>query len=169
MVPQPQVSTDDDDESAQPDDSDDVVDTDADSGDDVLDDLDDVDDGETEPDADDGDTDDDDVDTADVDMPDDDGRADDDSSGGSLLSGSTLGISNKVLFGLGVAAITVVILLRYYEVESTTQSYDEERIEEETSEARETTRGQREPNAPAGYDEEMNQQAINEVFGPQQG
>jgi len=117
-----------------------------------------------------GDEDEDEVDTEEVDMPgDEDGDEDDEDGGGSLLSGSTFGISNKVLLAVGVTAVLLVVILRNWEVETTEEDYSQEKAEQEVQQgggdaAQRGDYGERDPGGGRRYSEEQADEAINNVF-----
>lgn len=158
-MPTPTLASDDDDEDEQPDEP--VTD---DGGDNPApDDPDITPDGEVEDDADDGEDEEEEIETEPVEMPED--SDDPEESDGSLLGGSTLGVPNKVLLGIGIAAILFVVLLRYWEVESTTDDYSNQQVEQEVEETQEEDRGVREAGgSPARFDPEQQQDAINNIF-----
>lgn len=106
------------------------------------------------------------VDVEEVEMPEDDDDVE--TEGGSLLSGTTFGISNKMLLGVGIAAILLLLILSNAESESTGQPVSPEEAEEKIDE---TTDGAvREDQAASinpdrQYDAEAEAAAVDGVFG----
>lgn len=108
------------------------------------------------------------VETEEVEMPDDDDIEGDDSSDGSLLGGSTFGIPNKVLLALGVGAVLLIVILQYWEVESSTRDYDTEQVEQEVEEGGGEAADQGSLGAGGSrgqYSEQQQDAAIERVFG----
>lgn len=108
------------------------------------------------------------VETEEVELPEDDGEDDEESSGG-LLAGSTFGVSNKFLLGVGILAIVVVLALRSMDANSSTRTYEnDEQVDEEIDEG---TDGEVEQDVTdAGgskgrFDEGTQEDAINSLFG----
>lgn len=107
--------------------------------------------------------------TEEVELPEDEDE-EETTSKGSLLSGSTFGISNKVLLGIGLAAIVLVLILRTSEANSSTRDYSggDEQVEEEIESGTDGAIEQQ-PTDAGGSATKFNQQAqddaINSVFG----
>jgi len=113
------------------------------------------------------------VDVDPVDMPDDDDDVDaTDGSSGGLLSGSTFGISNKILLGIGVAAIVLALLLADTDTggSSADRYEDNEDVHSEAEESSETVQQSgSDPLSQGGgkgrFSHEGQQTAIETVFG----
>jgi hypothetical protein len=117
----------------------------------------------------DADADDEDVDLEDADLPEDVDDDEDDASSG-LLAGSTIGIPNKVLLGVGIAAVVVVLWLRTADRTSTERDYDDDQVEEEIDDGSDGQRETEQTALDAGasgrkYTEQSQQAAIENVFG----
>lgn len=110
------------------------------------------------------------VETEEVELPDDDDEDDDGGSKGSLLSGSTFGISNKVLLGIGIAAILLVLVLRSSDANSSTRDYSggDEQVEEEIDEGSDGAVEKDVTDAGGSdvkFSEEAQDDAIGSIFG----
>jgi len=107
-------------------------------------------------------------DVEEAELPDEDDE-DDEESSGSLLSGSTFGVSNKWLLGIGIAAILLVLLLRSLDANSSTRTYDgDEQVEEEVEEGSDGAVEKEVTDAGGSavkYDQQSQDDAIGEVFG----
>lgn len=106
-----------------------------------------------------------------VELPEDADEVDDESPGGSLLGGTTFGISNKVLLGAGVAAVIGVLIIREMNRGPKNASKDryetEEDMEAELEEGSPAAAEKDELQAggsPA-FSETAQQSAIDEIFG----
>lgn len=106
--------------------------------------------------------------TEEVELPEDEDE-EETTSKGSLLSGSTFGISNKVLLGIGLAAIVLVLILRTSEANSSTRTYESDEQVEEEIESGTDGAIEQQPTDAGGSATKFNQQAqddaINSVFG----
>jgi len=117
------------------------------------------------------------VDVDPVDMPGDDDDVDQtDGGSGGLLSGSTFGISNKILLGLGVAAIVIALILADTDTGgSPADRYeDNEDVHSEAEETSETVQQSgSDPLSQGGgkdrFSHEGQQTAIETVFGGSEG
>lgn len=153
-MPAPKVTGADEDEEEQTDDEETEEEVEEATEDEVEDEVEDVDDEEE-------------VETEEVELPDDD--EDDEESKGSLMSGTTFGISNKALLGIGIAAVVLLFVLRSGERQSSQRQYDDaEQVEEEVDAA--TEEGANTEVTEAGmsqmqYDPQTETDAIDSVFG----
>lgn len=108
------------------------------------------------------------VETEEVDLPDDE-ESDTEEKARGLLSGSTLGVSNKFLLGVGVAAILLVLLLRSMDSQSSTRQYEsDEQVDEEIDEGSNESveRDVTDAGGSKGrFDPQAQDDAIGSVFG----
>lgn len=108
--------------------------------------------------------------TEEVELPEDEDEEEETTSKGSLLSGSTFGVSNKVLLGIGLAAIVLVLILRTSEANSSTRDYSggDEQVEEEIESGTEGAIEQQPTDAGGSatkFSQQAQDDAINSVFG----
>lgn len=108
-----------------------------------------------------------------VDLPADDDDVEGGEEGGSLLGGSTFGISNKMLLGMGIAAIILAFLLMSTSTGSQSTSRDryedsdavEEELNEGSNGAVEQNQTVRDAGQSPAFNEESQETAIEQVFG----
>lgn len=109
------------------------------------------------------------VEVEEAELPDDEGEDDDEDTGGSLLAGSTFGISNKALLAIGLLAVIAVVVLSNYDPDASSRKYEDDgAVQQEVEDGTDGTveESVMDPGGSAGrFSEATQDDAIGSVFG----